>query len=61
MKTRTRFIAVNGESDRTFSKYSDACAWLDRISPATATAGFTTEDGGTDDDTGERTVFVRHV
>ena len=56
---RTRYIAVCGDRDQTFGRYTDACAWLDQVSPATAGRGFTTEDGSVDE--GVATVFVRHA
>lgn len=58
-KNRTIYLAISGVSDRSFHKYSEACAWLDKISPETANRGFETEDGGEDE--GVRTVFVRHA
>ena len=60
MKTkRTIWLAVSGVNDRSFGQYSDACAWLDKISPETATRGYETEDRGEDE--GVRTVIVRHA
>jgi hypothetical protein len=57
--SRTIFIAVSGVTDRTFRTYDKACAWLDEISPATATRGFECEHGGESD--GVETIFVRHA
>lgn len=59
MATKTRYIAVNGENDRTFDKYDQACQWLDKASPETANRGFAIEDGSTD--FGVHTSFVRHA
>ena len=48
-KRRTVWVAVAGERDRSFDRYTDACAWLDKVSPETATRGFETEDRGDDE------------
>jgi len=58
-RKRTIWLAVAGVRDESFASYDEACAWLDKVSPETATRGFDTEDRGVDD--GVRTVIVRHA
>jgi hypothetical protein len=60
-RKKIRWIAVAGERDRTFTTYDKACEWLDKVSPETANATFTTEEKPDDEDDPMRTIYVRHT